>query len=61
MTELKPCPFCGGEAKIELGYIYKNQRFVTAYCENPKCKAQIGIFKEDEIADVWNRRVENNG
>ena len=55
MAELKPCPFCGGEAA-----------FLGATC-TIKCKQCGGAFIATnpvmttmETADAWNRRV-NDG
>lgn len=56
-VELKPCPFCGGEAKwtpnrktgnIHLGYI----RCVECGAKTPQEN-----FTEDLATDTWNRRV----
>lgn len=59
MAELKPCPFCGGEAAIVhqakrkvFGletYVYGN----CAYCTN--CDAQI-FSSINKAAEMWNRR-----
>lgn len=62
-TELKPCPFCGGEARVNTlkwvgGYT------ATALCKNePNCH-YIDTWDEDEekaigcIIEAWNRRAE---
>lgn len=55
MTELKPCPFCGGEA-----YIGFESRFPAldngVFCT--ECPAKM-VFGEnmDEVIKTWNRRV----
>ena len=56
MTELKPCPFCGGEAKINL--------FLGNYCV--ACNNCMGAIlpakgmTEEEAVTAWNTRVGEN-
>ena len=59
MSELKPCPFCGGEAKISA------ENFGAKYfvrCINIKnCLVRpftISYSTEEEAVNAWNRRVE---
>ena len=74
MIELKPCPFCGGEAKRGVARMNANPRHFTcvAYCVN--CLAEIRMhyvvgaaIKNPEseakryIARMWNRRAGNGG
>lgn len=40
MAELKPCPFCGGEAEIAYGNIYIS-RVVSVRCT--KCRAKTNF------------------
>ena len=73
-TELKPCPFCGGEEVI--AEIDNLQNVLHIYCEN--CVAEIGMdfvraglgdgsfmsFYElkqvmNELEEIWNRRADN--
>ena len=53
MPELKPCPFCGGEAVIDSC----DETLWSVICE--KCNASID-FKETECEaiDAWNSRIE---
>lgn len=62
-TELKPCPFCGGEAKVNTlkwagGYT------ATALCKNEPNAHYLNTWDEDEekaigrIIEAWNRRAE---
>ena len=58
MSELKPCPFCGGEAKL-----VRNWNLYYIMCRS--CVAIIGEVKEhpndfrtrDEVIAAWNRRA----
>lgn len=73
MTELKPCPFCGGKAKlvmvrsINAEYVIKSKcskcyAETEGYCPNLKDedKAISIIFECIELATkAWNRRVGN--
>lgn len=55
MEELKPCPFCGGEAtvkRIESIYRYR------VSCD--KCPVEVGrhwFGTKEEAIEAWNRRV----
>lgn len=55
-VELKPCPFCGGKAKVgTTGTHYK------VYCFNPACdiRPNTSFFKDMKFAiAAWNRRAE---
>lgn len=74
-TELKPCPFCGGEAKLLVGVNnthwiterYRN-KIVVVTCTKKGCYALGGIFNMYELTPeqckekaikCWNRRREN--
>ena len=51
--ELKPCPFCGGEAQL----IHMNGKF-TASCGLGGCMANISWYSDRETAaKAWNRRI----
>lgn len=60
MDELKPCPFCGGEAAmLRIGGI--KGRFFNRFVKRPtcmKCAATIFVwFNEETAVRTWNRRV----
>lgn len=59
MVDLKPCPFCGGEAEL-----YKHPRAVCFGVICTKCKTSTGMFystfdksAEDKAVELWNRRA----
>lgn len=57
MTKLKPCPFCGGEAKIDKWYAGFGRRMsVTVQCT--KCRGNSGAWhRTDKAVEHWNRRT----
>lgn len=63
MSELKPCPFCGGEAERET---FKHAYGHTMYyvqCSNKKCAVSpITSAYKAKGADIraWNRRTNND-
>lgn len=57
MAELKPCPFCGGEAVCYGGSLEDNNRVYIA-CVN-HCVEQRHIRNKDEAIEAWNRRAED--
>lgn len=47
--EIKPCPFCGGEAKFQSGVICCSE-----------CGVKMRYIQSRELAiNAWNRRVDN--
>lgn len=53
--ELKPCPFCGGEAIIEdVVYNY------AVMCTRCRCETRWEP-NEDAVIDIWNRRSTMDG
>lgn len=51
-SELKPCPFCGGEALI------CEREFSAVYCTNHGCMAEIRGEGDDYASLLWNTRAE---
>lgn len=65
MTELKPCPFCGGKAGLS-SFFYEERQHYPFYGEVIcfKCQANVGSTgfskskeeAEDKAIEAWNRR-----
>lgn len=60
MIELKPCPFCGGKARL---FVNGGVRVIC-----PKCYASTRILTDEmeyesnaveTVIEVWNRRADN--
>lgn len=56
--EIKPCPFCGGEAEFYPNYIEGEENWVE--CCNAKCQATNGYVRRtpEEALSAWNTRAE---
>ena len=59
-NELKPCPFCEGEAEM----ITRKQCLADAYsvrCKNKSCRGRVIklVRAEHQAINEWNRRVDN--
>lgn len=63
MTELKPCPLCGGDAVFSDIEFVKKVHYAFVSCpECQICVESISAFGAEQetltmITDVWNRRV----
>lgn len=68
MVELKPCPFCGGEAKamcLTIGQHPDEDMVWTVYCVDD-LHARHGHFIDNyetrgEAVSAWNRRIDRQG
>lgn len=65
MTELKKCPFCGGEARKNAQEVKKGYRFLYVDCK--RCGATGPIIRtikprvkdeDNQSITAWNRRAE---
>ena len=57
MSELKPCPFCGSEAKL---FADKKTYDWGAVCQQPECECNAKISycsTREEAIEQWNRRT----
>ncbi len=57
MSELKPCPFCGGEA--ELCQSQDDGKYYSVFCKTDRCGANVGedfYMEPDELIKQWNTR-----
>ena len=55
MSELKPCPFCGSEAKM---YIFNNGLDWQVECLNDDCACGTTTWESKERAiEIWNTRI----
>lgn len=55
MSELKPCPFCGGEAKLENLSLVTDRAFWVVHCS--KCRVSTPCeSKKERVLKIWNRR-----
>lgn len=60
MAELKPCPFCGGDAKMKEVTYGNNCSAYVVWCGNGNCGVQPSTryFRvRKEAVEAWNRRA----
>ena len=60
MAKLKPCPFCGGEAEVDI-LEHQYRGFPKTYgvmCLNCNCGTDWFFETEEEAVAAWNRRAE---
>ena len=58
MTELKPCPFCGGKAELKTFWGGFHIRRYINVVQCTSCRANSGEWKiKPKAIEAWNRRV----
>lgn len=65
MSELKPCPFCGGEAEMHYGVISEDNtpHWYDASCKDEKCRGYATVCfsnTKEKAIEAWNRRVNDD-
>ena len=55
---LKPCPFCGGKAKLQHIYRYNQARVYCSKCGASTMEQTVTFSDASAAADFWNTRVE---
>ena len=62
---LKPCPFCGGEARLKKHHRFKDTWYIQCKdcgvrtTNEPEIDNNIPDFTRKSLINQWNRRVEN--
>lgn len=64
MSELKPCPYCGGEGVIGCSYCDIFDRYCDWFVECAECGATNinptkGYSTKEEVIKAWNTRAES--
>ena len=66
MSELKPCPFCGGQARIFTKRVHSENHHLQldVKCEYivkcNRCRASMSCYASKAWAiNAWNRRADN--
>lgn len=61
MAELKPCPFCGGEAKTSFTTTDLENKFEFGWIGCQRCRCFINYINNSrglkEATEAWNRRT----
>lgn len=65
MVQLKPCPFCGSEAKLHKeSFGFGTDKVERVYCRCPNCEITTRVYAPsidycatNKAIEVWNTRV----
>lgn len=60
MNELKPCPFCGGEACIQRHEFIGYADTFGVVCLDCCCETRQFFETKKEAIEAWNRRAERS-
>ena len=62
MTDLKPCPFCGGEAIMKIQKHIPHGYEYTPTCKNTSCAGRLTKkwLTEAEAIEAWNGRADDH-
>lgn len=56
-TDLKPCPFCGGEAQEQSAFLGR-KKYLVAWIKCSRCGASTASYFDGiQAKKFWNRRV----
>ncbi|WP_367187471.1 Lar family restriction alleviation protein [Phenylobacterium sp.] len=63
MSLLKPCPFCGGPARLRAGRVCEDAEEAFVQCE--RCfvstdRLEDAYAPREAAIDLWNRRINPN-
>lgn len=56
VPKIKPCPCCGGKAKLKTAIKGNNEEVGYIYC--CKCNIETPVGKKSDVVYIWNRRVD---
>lgn len=63
MEKLKPCPFCGGDTKLQGSILGLLKGSYSIVCLNEKCGAHVFYYgaewEKSENVKRWNRRAKD--
>lgn len=61
MSDLKPCPVCGGKAQLDhdqVGFnLYSKVRCVNCHCSTKKFGISTKVSSDELAIEAWNKRV----
>ena len=65
MSELKSCPFCGGDAQLDhsqVGFgVYSKVRCIKCHCSTKNFGISTKVSSDELAIEAWNKRVGEQG